>query len=41
MMSVHVDYVFMADNPETLKDIKENIKEMLNISESRKVKKFF
>ena len=39
-MSVHVDGVFMAGKPETLKFIKENIKENFNISESGKVKKF-
>ena len=38
--SVHVYDIFMAGNPETLKIIKENIKEKFNISESRKVKKF-
>ena len=40
VMSVHVDDVFMADKPETLKSIKENIKENFNISVSGKVKKF-
>ena len=40
VMSVHVDDIFMAGNPETLKVIKENIKEKINISDSRKVKKF-
>ena len=39
-MSVHVDYLFMAGNPETLKKTKENIKEKFNISESGKAKKF-
>ena len=39
-MSVHVDDVFMAGKPETLKSIKENIKEKFNISESGKIKKF-
>ena len=39
-MSVHVDDVIMASKPETLKVIKENIKDKFNISESRKVKKF-
>ena len=40
MMSVHVDNVFMAGKTETLNNIKENIKEKFNISESGKVKKF-
>ena len=40
VISVHVDYVFMAGKPETLKVIKERIKEKFNISKSRKVKKF-
>ena len=40
-MSFRVDNVFMAGKPETLKDIKENIKEKFNISESGKVKEFF
>ena len=31
VMSVHVDNVFMAGKPKTLKDIKENIKEKFNI----------
>ena len=39
-MLFHVDDVFMADKPETLKNTKENTKEKFNISESRKVKKF-
>ena len=39
-MSVHVDNVFMAGKLETLKVIKENIKEKFNISEFGKVKKF-
>ena len=39
-MSVHADNVFMAGRPETLKDIKYNIKDKFNISESGKVKKF-
>ena len=39
MMSVHVEDIFMAGNPETLKNIKENIKEKFNISESGKAKK--
>ena len=37
MISVHVDEVFVAGKPETLKDIKEEIKENFNISESGKV----
>ena len=40
VMSVHVDGVFMAGKPETLKVIKENIKEKFNISESGKVENF-
>ena len=40
VMLVQVDDVFMAGNPETIKDTKENIKEKLKISESGKVKKF-
>ena len=39
MMSVHVEDIFMAGNPETLKNIRENIKEKFNISESGKAKK--
>ena len=39
-MSVHVDSVFVDGNIETVKNIIENIKEKLNISESRKVNKF-
>ena len=39
-MSVHVNDVFMAGKPETLKVIKENIKEKFNISDSGKVKNF-
>ena len=38
-MSVHVDDMFMAGNPETQKIIKENIKDKFKISESGKVKK--
>ena len=40
MMSFHVDDIFMARNPKTKKDVKENIKENFNISDSGKVKKF-
>ena len=36
MISVHVDDVFMDGKPEILKNIKENIKEKFNISESEK-----
>ena len=32
VISVHVENVFTAGNPETLKDIKENIKDKFNIS---------
>ena len=39
-MSAHVYGIFMAGKPETLKVIKENIKEKCNISESGKVKNF-
>ena len=39
-MSVHTDGIFMAGNSETLKFIKENIKEKFNISDSGKVNKF-
>ena len=39
-MSVHIDYVFMAGNPETLDKIKEMINLKLNIQEYGKVKKF-
>ena len=40
MMSVYVDDVFMAGNPEKLKGIKEKIKENFKISDSGKAKKF-
>ena len=40
VMSVHVDDVFIAGNPKTLKVIREKIKEKFNISESGKVRKF-
>ena len=40
VMSFHVYDVFMAGNPETLKLIKEKIKEKFNISESGKVRNF-
>ena len=40
VMLVHVDEVFMARNPETLKFIKEKIKEKFNILESGKLSKF-
>ena len=40
VMSVHVDKVFMAGKPETLKGTKENIKEKFNISESGRVNNF-
>ena len=39
-MSVHVDGVFMAGNTETLKVIKEKIRENFNISDSVKVNTF-
>ena len=39
-MSVHVDDLFIAGNPETLKNIKKYIKEKFNISESVKVRNF-
>ena len=39
-MSVHVDDVFMAGNPETFKKIKDMINLKFNIQESEKVKKF-
>ena len=39
-MSVHVHYVFMAGQTETLNNTKENIKENFNISKSGKVKNF-
>ena len=39
-MSVHVDDVFMDGKPETIKEIKENIKEKFNISKSGKIKTF-
>ena len=39
VMSVHANDVFMVCNPETLKVIKEKIKEKFNISESGNVKK--
>ena len=35
----HVDDIFMDGKPETLKNIKENIKEKFIISESMKMKK--
>ena len=38
-MAVHVNDVFMAGKPETLKRSKEKIKEKFNISESGKVNK--
>ena len=38
VISVHVDEVFIARNTETLKFIKEEIKQKFNISDSRKVK---
>ena len=40
MISVHVNSVFMAGKSETLKAIKEKIKEKFNISEYGKVKNF-
>ena len=40
VISVHVYDVFMAGKPETLKLIKEKIKEKFNISESGNVNKF-
>ena len=40
VMSVHVDDVSMAVNPEVLNIIKEKINEKFNISESGKLKKF-
>ena len=39
-MSVHVEILFMAGKPETLKFIKEKIKEKFNMSDSRKVRNF-
>ena len=39
-MSVHVDDIFMARNPETLKVIKEKVKGKFNISESGTLNKF-
>ena len=39
-MSVHKNDVFMVGKTETLKGIKENIKERFNISESGRVKSF-
>ena len=39
-MSVNVDEIFMYGKRETLKSIKEKIKENFNISYSGKVKKF-
>ena len=39
-MSVHVDGVFMAGQPQILKDIKENIKENFNIAKYGKVNKY-
>ena len=39
-MSEHVDDVFMAGKPETIKFTKEKIKEKFKISQSRNVKKF-
>ena len=40
VMSFHVDNLFMAGHMETLNNIKENIKEKFNISESVKVNNF-
>ena len=40
MILVHVDDIFMAGKLETLKNIKEKIKEKFKISENRKVKNF-
>ena len=40
VMPVHVNNVFMAGKPETLKGIKEKIKEKFNISDSGEVKTF-
>ena len=40
IISVHLDDVFMAGKPGTLKNTKEKIKERFHISESKKVKKF-
>ena len=40
VMSSHVEDVSVDGNPETLKGIKEKIKEKFNISESRKVNNF-
>ena len=37
-MSVHVDYVLMADKTDKLKNIKENINKKFNIQEYEKVK---
>ena len=39
-MSVHVDYVLMADKTDKLKNIKEKINKKFNIQEYEKVKKF-
>ena len=41
MMLVHVDNLFMAGKPETINNLKENIKEKFSTSESGKVKNFF
>ena len=40
VMSVNVDNIFMADKPETLKDIKEKTKEKFNVPESGKARNF-
>ena len=40
VISVHVDDLFMAKDTETLKVIKENIKDKFNISESGKINTF-
>ena len=40
MVSVHLDNAFIDFKPETLNNIKENIKKIFNISEFRKVKRF-
>ena len=39
-MSFHVDELFMSGKPETLKVIKENIKDKFNASESVMIRKF-
>ena len=40
MISFHLDDVFFDGKPETLNNVKENMEEKFNISESRKVNNF-